>query len=111
MSNKYNAKKMVIDNTIFDSKAEAHRYLELLSLQQAGEIADLRCQPEFELLPAFTTRWGERVRAIKYTADFQYTQAGRVVVEDVKGFATRDYSLRKKLFQWNFDDIEFREVK
>lgn len=66
-----------------------------------------KLQPEFTLQEAFTTPLGERVRAIKYRADFAYERptepdcTGAVhwlpVVEDVKGFRTKEYELKKKL--------------
>ena len=70
-----------------------------------GVIRDLKLQPEFALQEAFTTSLGERVRAIKYRADFSYRRAVKegvdtrweVVVEDVKGYKTKEYELKKKL--------------
>jgi len=44
------------------------------------------------------------------TADFVYEENGKTVVEDVKGVRTRDYILKRKLFKYNYPDIQFREV-
>ena len=100
--NKYGNKKAVRNGITFDSQKEAARYDQLMLLLCAGEIRDLKLQPEFTLQEAFTTPLGERVRAIKYRADFSYERptepdcTGAVhwlpVVEDVKGFRTRNMS-------------------
>lgn len=105
--NKYGNKKAVRNGITFDSQKEAVRYDQLMLMLCAGEIRDLKLQPEFTLQEAFTTPLGERVRAIKYRADFAYGAphgAGRTgdvhwlsVVEDVKGFRTKEYELKKKL--------------
>lgn len=87
----------------FDSKKEATRYDELMVEQSAGAIRDLRLQVEFTLQGAFTTPDGQRVRAIRYKADFTYYRragdAWEFVVEDVKSRATRtkEYMMKKKM--------------
>lgn len=81
----------------FDSKAEAERFLTLQALVKAGTISDLRLQPEYTLQEAFTRPGGERVRAIRYRADFSYTRDGETIIEDVKSDATkRDKTYRMK---------------
>lgn len=110
---KYRAQKTIVDGVCFDSKTEARRYTDLLILQKAGIISDLKCQPSFVLLEGFKDITGKREQAIKYRADFQYFEDGRKVVEDVKSKATskaRDWSLRRKLFKHRFPEIELREV-
>lgn len=102
---KYGNKKTVRNGITFDSQKEAARYDALMLLQAAGEIKDLRLQPEFTLQEAFTTPDGERVRAVRYRADFSYRRRVKEgvdtrwerVVEDVKGFRTKDYELKRKL--------------
>lgn len=106
--NKYNAKKITLDGIEFDSKKEAKRYAELLYLQKAGIIAELKMQEEFELIP----KCGKE-RPAKYHSDFSYIEVatGEKVVEDVKSRATRtkDYILRRKLMNWRYG-IQIREV-
>ena len=51
MYNKYGNVKVVVNGRKFDSKHEAKRYSELLLLQRAGKIRDLKCQVVFELIP------------------------------------------------------------
>lgn len=107
---KYGNRKVIIDGIAFDSKKEGNRYCELKLLQRAGSIVGLTLQPEFELQPAYTVN-GKRVRAITYRADFKYfdTEKNRYVVEDVKGFRTKEYLLKKKMFAYKFG-FEITEV-
>ena len=106
----------------FDSRKEARRYDELMLLLRKGEIRDLKLQPQFTLQEAYTTPEGNRVRAIRYQADFSYEMrdhspewtcvAWRIVVEDVKSKATktRVYEIKKKLMRERFG-IEITEVE
>ena len=83
----------------FPSKKEARRYDELVGLQAAGVISDLRLQVEFTLQSAYTTPDGQRVRAIRYLADFTYNRDGEYIIEDVKSRPTRTpvYRMKKKM--------------
>lgn len=111
--NKFNARKTELDGIVFDSKRESERYLELILLVRAGEISDLKFQPSFQLLPAFEYH-GKKVRGMKYTADFQYQEDGKTVIEDVKGMKTKAFGLRWKFVMYihrDRTDIEFRIVK
>ena len=97
----------------FDSMKERNRYHELMLLLHAEKIRDLRLQPQFTLQEAYTTPEGNRVRAIRYQADFSYelksdgiigTEGGSAwlsIVEDVKSDATktRVYAIKRKLMQ------------
>ena len=109
---KYQSKKTIVDGITFDSKAEARRYCELKMLEKAGEIADLQMQFSFQLQPPFRKN-GKTIRAINYIADFVYTDTRkrRIVVEDVKGFKTKEYLLKKKLFEYKFPDLTITEIK
>lgn len=108
---KYHNKKTMVDGIKFDSKAEAKRYMELKLLLKAKKIAQLELQPKFELLPKYTNNKGEKIRAIIYKADFSYCQNGKKIVEDVKGYETKEFKLKKKLLEYKFQDIDFRLVK
>ncbi len=108
---KYKAKKAVIDGITFDSKKEAGRYQELKLLERAGVIKDLVLQPSFLLQDKFKYK-DKTERKIKYIADFKYldTKTGKVVVEDVKGYKTDVYKLKRKLFLKKYGDkFEFLE--
>ena len=49
---KYNSKKTVVNGQTFDSRKEAKHYQELLLLERAGKIHDLRTQVKFVLIPS-----------------------------------------------------------
>lgn len=108
---KYNAKKVVAsDGTPCASKRECKRYEQLLLLQQAGEIQNLRSQVHYELIPKQRDEDGKAVRKAEYIADFVYTdKTGKEIVEDAKGFKTDVYSLKAKLMLWRHG-ITIREV-
>ena len=109
---KYHSKKIIIDGITFDSKAEAQRYSELKLLERAGKIKDLSLQHKFELQPSFKKN-GKTIRAIVYVADFVYLDLERMVsvVEDVKGYKTKEYLLKKKMFEYKFPYLTIVEIK
>lgn len=110
-ASKYHAIKTKSGGITFDSKKEANRYMELLWMQEHGEITDLKLQPQFTLQESFVTPDGQRIRAIRYTADFSYKRAGWPVVEDVKSAPTRtkEYLRNKKMVREKFG-IDIQEV-
>jgi hypothetical protein len=96
----------------FDSAAEMKRYCQLLLLQKAGQIKNLMLQPRFELQPAFKSSFQKnKIKSINYVADFLYEQDCKIVVEDVKGFRTKEYSLKMKIFLYKYPQYIFREIK
>ena len=101
---KYRAKKTEVDGILFDSKKEASRYNELKLLERAGVIKDLALQPNFLLQEGFKCQGTHR--KIEYIADFMYfdEEKKETVVEDVKGFKTDVYKLKKKLFLKRYGD-------
>lgn len=107
--NKYGSKKTEVDGVTFDSKKEAKRYQELRILEKAGEITDLRRQVKFELIPSQRINGKVAERAVEYKADFVYTQDGQTIVEDTKGFRTKDYIIKRKLMLW-VHGIRIREI-
>lgn len=108
---KYKSKKVVIDGITFDSKKEANRYKELKILKSAGVIECLELQKIFELQPSFKKN-GKTYRKITYKADFYYfdNEKGKYIVEDVKGFKTEVYKLKKKMFEYIYKDLELKEI-
>lgn len=107
--NKYGARKTNAFGITFDSQREANRYAELLILQRAGQIQNLELQKEFVLIPAQKINGKTAERAVLYRADFTYTENGNTVVEDVKGFRTKDYILKRKLMLW-VHGIRIKEI-
>ena len=107
MKSKYNNRKTVIDGITFDSNKEAKRYTVLRSLQEGGYIKGLSLQVPFELIPKHD---GER--AVRYIADFVYYDIEKQmhVVEDVKGFKTDVYKLKRKLFKYKYPEYTFIET-
>jgi hypothetical protein len=92
----------------FDSRKEYLRWCELCLLQKAGKVTNLQRQVKFILIPAqyepdtIGKRGGVKrgkliERECSYMADFTYIENGKIVVEDVKGFKTPEYRLKKKL--------------
>jgi len=106
---------------LFDSVKEARRYDELMLLLNAGEIRELKLQPQYTLTEAYMTPDGHRIKATRYQADFSYKRPSQPdaagvthwipVVEDVKSEATktRVYALKKKLLR-ETHGIEIQEV-
>jgi hypothetical protein len=108
---KYKAKSIELDGYRFDSQAEADRYNQLKLLEHAGVIQNLEIHPVYVLQPKFTTFRGEKVRAIKYEADFEYWEGRVHIVEDVKGVQTEAFKIKQKLFLKLCGNIDFRIVK
>lgn len=126
---KYNNRKCFINGIAFDSKKEAMRYIELLTLEKAGQITNLQRQCEFELIPAqYETferygKTGNRLKdgrkcvekAVKYIADFVYVENGKTIVEDVKGYRNPQsagyakFVLKRKMMLY-FQGIKIKEV-
>ena len=107
---KYGNRKTEVDGILFDSKHEAHRWIELKYMERAGLIRDLQRQVPFELIPVIRNQAGKVVeRASKYVADFTYYEKDKLVVEDAKGIKTDVYKLKKKILLWRYG-LEIREV-
>ncbi|WP_063776525.1 DUF1064 domain-containing protein [Burkholderia cepacia] len=88
---KYRNRKCEHDGVRFDSEKERARYFELVRMQAAGLIRELRLQVPFVLTERTQRDDGTWERASKYVADFVYVHAatGKQVVEDVKSPITR----------------------
>lgn len=117
---KYKSRKITRDGMTFDSIKEYKRYCELSLLERAGTITDLQRQVKYVLLPAQyrqlfdrkAHKWKTRCveREVCYIADFVFKDSNGVVhVEDVKGFRTKDYTIKRKLMLY-IHDIQIEEV-
>lgn len=92
-TSKYRANKVSIDGNTFDSQKEADYYCELKIKLQAGEINGFCLQPTFILAPG-----------LKYKADFiVFHKDNTSEVIDVKGFKTKEYIAKKKVFEDKFN--------
>ena len=86
LRHKFSAISVELDGIKFSSKKEAKRYQELKLLQRSGELLFFLRQVPFHL-PA----------NIKYICDFMlFWKNGEITIEDVKGFKTPMYTLKKK---------------
>ena len=122
MRSKYGSRKTVVDGISFDSKKEASRYRELLLLERAGKIRNLRRQVKYVLIPAqyenpdSPTKSGRGKcleRECSYVADFVYDVPMEPelveIVEDTKGFRTEAYKIKRKMMLF-MHGIRIREV-
>ena len=121
---KYHSRKIIINGEKFDSKKEHARFNQLSLLEKAGVITNLQRQVKFELIPAqyenvsreeYIKSKGKKTkgkcieRACNYIADFVYETDGKRVVEDTKGFKTKDYIIKRKLLLYRYG-IKISEV-
>ena len=115
---------------MYDSIHEYRRGQQLMLMQRAGEISNLRRQVSYELIPAQrekSTRVykkgpkkGQPVpgkvieKATEYVADYVYTdnKTGDTIVEDTKSKPTRtkDYVIKRKLMLWRYG-IRVQEIE
>ena len=123
LATKFHSKKITVDGITFNSKKEYRRYCELIMLEKAGQIQNLELQKVYELIPAqYETfeRYGKNGNRLKdgsrciekacvYKADFVYTENGKTVVEDTKGFKTKDYIIKRKLML-HIHGIRIKEI-
>ena len=106
---KYHNKKTIVNSIKFDSKKEADYYCDLLIRQKAGELSDIKLQPEFILQDKYRYD-GKGIRAITYKADFSFIENGKEIIVDVKGFKNEIYRIKKKMLLFKYPDINFIEV-
>jgi hypothetical protein len=105
-ASKFGNKKTEVDGVKFDSVKEAERWRQLCLLLKADRIRNLERQVTYRLEVA-------GVLICKYRADFVYDELihgeWERVTEDVKGYATDLYRLKKKLMR-AIHRIEVRET-
>lgn len=108
----YHTRKVEYEGITFDSQSEVDRYRILREAQKKGLICGLELQKVFTLIPRQTeavevkmktkTKIVEQFREhpVTYAADFVYFKDGKEVVEDIKGYATEDYILKRKMMRY-----------
>lgn len=101
IAHKYRAIPTEVDGYRFPSKKQAKRYAELKILEKQGLISNLMLEVPYPVAIA-----GKPI--CKYVADFVYEDHGKQIVEDTKGYRTREYRLKKKLVEalYNLEIIE-----
>jgi Protein of unknown function (DUF1064) len=101
---KYRSTRVVTETgEKFDSKKEYARYCDLLWEQKAGQIGFIIRQRRYPLKVN-----GKLI--CTYVADFTYTKGGKEIVEDSKGYATREYKIKRKLFEVLYPELTFLET-
>jgi len=110
---KFKNKKVKLDGYTFDSLSEAKHYQHsLLPRFKSGEITHLEVHPRFKCMI-------NGVKICDYIADFSYInvkeiglqgQIGCQVVEDVKGFKTDVYKLKKKMVEAIYRGTKIIEI-
>ena len=122
MYNKYKNKKVIAaDGSVFDSKKELRRWYELQTMQAEGKINNLERQVKFTLIPTqrepstVGKRGGLHLGKViekecYYLAYFTYNlPTGEKVVEDAKGFRTKEYAIKRKLMLY-IHGIRIKEI-
>lgn len=99
---KYRNTPTQLEGEYFASKKEAARYRELCLLERGKVITRLSRQPRFPLQVH-----GEKI--CTYVGDFEYFENGARVIEDTKGYTTREYVIKRKLMKAILG-IEVRET-
>lgn len=97
---KYRSNKVSVDGHTFDSQKEADYYCELKLRLQAKEINGFCLQPIFILAPK-----------LNYKADFViFNKDGTTDVIDVKGYRTKEYIAKKKVFEDKYN-LKITEIQ
>jgi len=100
---KYGNKRTLYDGIMFASQSEARRYATLKLWQLSDIIGQL------ELQPKYPCKVNDKL-VFTYIADFRYLRDGQQVVEDVKGYRTKEYIIKKKVVEALYN-IKIVEVK
>lgn len=98
---RYDSKRVQIGNQIFDSKSEHRRWCELVALERAGVIKDLKRQTRYMLQgKERQIRYVGSKRPAAYKPDFEYVEVatGLKIYEDVKGYMTSRDAIRIAVF-------------
>jgi len=103
MSNKFNAKKIIIDGIKFDSKKEALYYMQLKAQKKAANLNDrvleIELQPRFDYKIEYSANGRTFSKKGFYKADFKVVYHNRIEIIDVKGFKTATYKRKKKIIE------------
>lgn len=94
---KYGNKACRVGDEHYRSGREMARHQDLLILERAGQISELKREVPFVLAPAVRLN-GRLKPPLRYFADFVYRDKnGLVVVEDAKGMRTDVYRIKRHL--------------
>jgi hypothetical protein len=87
---KYGNVIVKFDGYTFDSIGEMKHYKMLKNRLRANEISNLRVHPVYKLEI-------NGIEVTTYEPDFVYDEQGETKVEDVKGFRTKEFIIKKRL--------------
>lgn len=108
----YDTNKRTYDGIVFDSVTEMKYYRDVVCpMVESGDIVSCKLQVPYELQPKFVHD-NKTVRAIVYVADFVITyKDGSIQVIDIKGCPDSVAKLKRKLFWFNYPEIDYRWIK
>ena len=102
---KYGNKTCFVDGIRFDSRREADYYGQLKIEKRACLILDFERQVEFELAVN-----GQKI--CSHRVDFFVTLPGGIKeVREVKGYATPEWNLKRKLFEALYPKINYKVIR
>ena len=80
-------------------------------MERQGLIKNIKLQVKFELQPKYKKN-NKTIRAINYIADFTYfdVNKSKIIIVDTKGYRTEVYKLKKKIFEYKYQDLEIKEI-
>lgn len=108
---KYKNEKVEYGGIIFDSIQERDFYIkEIEPLKLRGYKIEL--QKEFILQEGFEKK-GVKYQPIKYSCDYYVESQDKTDVRiiEIKGFALTDYVMRKKMFEYKYQDLSITVIK
>lgn len=112
---KYSNSPCSVDGHRFDSRREADYYGQLKIEKRAKLIKDFEMQVTFELYawsPVDSDYSGEKIQVCSHRVDFLVTLPdGNYEVREVKGYATPEWNLKRKLFEANYPKIQYKVVR
>jgi hypothetical protein len=107
---KSKAVKKEVDNIVFDSTMEANYYEYLKEEKAAGRVISITLQPVYVLQEPFK-KYGRTIRKIEYISDFLVEYAdGSSLIIDVKGRATDEFKIKRKLFDFKYPQYTLKLV-
>lgn len=97
MSRVKNARRTKAGGVTFHSEKEAARWQELRLLERGGVITNLKRQVAIRLEGRDGLIRTPTGRPMTYRADFTYRENGVEIIEDVKGYPTEIYRLKRAI--------------
>lgn len=128
---KLRAKKVIVDNILFDSLTEKNYYLYLKTLKRKGQVIDIQCHPTFTLQEKYIIVEEKVVMVndpnfeklkkihkaktfleITYSPDFIVTYSdGHIEAIDVKGMETDVFKIKHKMFNYKYPAFKLIIIK